>query len=146
MCIKFANKIQKSYFLRISIQPNKTNVFQLSKLQYAIFLIFLRLFSFLSNARKLLVKTACKMVKTAWELMLIRSQDQHILMRSVVLILIINTISGQHRSMWRFWLRSNHVLVVGVPASPYSSAMPAAVTPIYLPSPQPANQAQPQPA
>lgn len=27
---------------------------------------------------------------------------------------------GYHKSMWRFFLKSNHVLVVGVPNSPYS--------------------------
>ena len=27
---------------------------------------------------------------------------------------------GYHKSMWRFWFKGNHILVVGVPDSPYS--------------------------
>jgi beta-1,2-N-acetylglucosaminyltransferase len=39
---------------------------------------------------------------------------------------------GYHNSMWRFFYKGNHVLVVGVPNSPYSSFKPSHVTPIYL--------------
>ncbi|KAK2161829.1 hypothetical protein NP493_1555g00009 [Ridgeia piscesae] len=41
-------------------------------------------------------------------------------------------IRGVHKSMWRFFLKGNHVLVVGVPSSPYAKYMPSSVTPIYL--------------
>ncbi len=39
---------------------------------------------------------------------------------------------GYHKSMWRFFIKSNQILVVGVPNSPYSSFKPSRVTPIYL--------------
>lgn len=39
---------------------------------------------------------------------------------------------GYHKSMWRLYMKNNHLLVVGVPNSPYSSFKPARITPIYL--------------
>ena len=39
---------------------------------------------------------------------------------------------GYHKSMWRLWFKGNHILIVGVPNSPYSVFKPAKVTPIYL--------------
>lgn len=39
---------------------------------------------------------------------------------------------GYHKSMWRLFMKGNHLLVVGVPNSTYSSFKPAKVTPIYL--------------
>ena len=39
---------------------------------------------------------------------------------------------GFHQGLWRFFLKSNHILVVGVPYSPYSKFKPTSVTPIYL--------------
>ncbi|XP_035219578.1 protein O-linked-mannose beta-1,2-N-acetylglucosaminyltransferase 1-like [Stegodyphus dumicola] len=39
---------------------------------------------------------------------------------------------GYHKSMWRLFMKGNHLLVVGVPNSSYSSFKPARVTPIYL--------------
>ena len=40
---------------------------------------------------------------------------------------------GFHKSMWRFWLKKNHVLVVGCPASEYCSHKPVEVKPMYIP-------------
>ena len=40
---------------------------------------------------------------------------------------------GFHKSMWRFWLKKNHVLVAGCPTSEYCSYKPAEVKPIYIP-------------
>ncbi len=39
---------------------------------------------------------------------------------------------GYHKSLWRFFMKGNQLLVVGVPHSPYSSFKPSHVTPIYL--------------
>ncbi|XP_074595619.1 protein O-linked-mannose beta-1,2-N-acetylglucosaminyltransferase 1-like isoform X2 [Brevipalpus obovatus] len=39
---------------------------------------------------------------------------------------------GYHKSMWRFFLKGNQILVVGVPNSPYSSFKPSEVIPIFL--------------
>ncbi|RWS31306.1 hypothetical protein B4U80_07268 [Leptotrombidium deliense] len=39
---------------------------------------------------------------------------------------------GYHKSLWRFFLKRNHILVVGVPSSPYSVFKPSHITPIYL--------------
>ena len=40
---------------------------------------------------------------------------------------------GFHKSMWRFWLKKNHVLVIGCPASVYCSYKPAEIKPLYIP-------------
>jgi len=40
---------------------------------------------------------------------------------------------GFHKSMWRFWLKKNHVLVVGCPASEYCSHKPVELKPMYIP-------------
>ena len=40
---------------------------------------------------------------------------------------------GFHKSMWRFWIKKNHVLVVGCPASEYCSYKPVQLTPLYIP-------------
>ena len=39
---------------------------------------------------------------------------------------------GYHKSMWRFFFKGNHILVIGVPHSPYSAFKPTRLTPIYL--------------
>lgn len=39
---------------------------------------------------------------------------------------------GFHNGLWRFFMKSNHILVVGVPYSPYSKYKPSSVSPIYL--------------
>jgi len=41
---------------------------------------------------------------------------------------------GYHKGMWRIHSKSNQLLVVGVPFSPYSNFKPSNVTPIYLDS------------
>lgn len=41
---------------------------------------------------------------------------------------------GYHRSMWRFFLNGHHLLVVGVPNSPYSRYKPAQVQPFSIDS------------
>lgn len=41
---------------------------------------------------------------------------------------------GFHKSLWRLFINGNHLLVVGVPNSPYSSFKPAKVTPIFISS------------
>ncbi|XP_046860054.1 protein O-linked-mannose beta-1,2-N-acetylglucosaminyltransferase 1-like [Xenia sp. Carnegie-2017] len=41
---------------------------------------------------------------------------------------------GFHKSMWRLWLKGNHVLIVGSPASPYAKHKPINVKPIFIPS------------
>ena len=39
------------------------------------------------------------------------------------------------QGLWRFWLKSNHILVVGHPYSPYSNKYkPAGITPLTLTS------------
>ena len=40
---------------------------------------------------------------------------------------------GFHNGMWRFWLKKNHVIVVGCPASIYCSHKPDDIKPIYIP-------------
>ncbi|XP_046842130.1 protein O-linked-mannose beta-1,2-N-acetylglucosaminyltransferase 1-like [Xenia sp. Carnegie-2017] len=40
---------------------------------------------------------------------------------------------GFHKSMWRLWLKGNHVLIVGSPASPYAKHKPINVKPIFIP-------------
>lgn len=40
---------------------------------------------------------------------------------------------GFHKCMWRFWLKKNHMLVVGCPASEYCSYKPAGLEPLYIP-------------
>lgn len=42
-------------------------------------------------------------------------------------------VRGFHKSMWRLWIKGNHVLIVGCPASPYCSHKPSDVTPIFIP-------------
>lgn len=44
-------------------------------------------------------------------------------------------IRGYHKSMWRIFLKTNHVVIIGYPASPYSSYKPDNITPIYIPLP-----------
>lgn len=41
-------------------------------------------------------------------------------------------VRGFHKSMWRLFLKTNHILIIGTPASPYSEYKPANVLPIYL--------------
>ncbi|XP_028393011.1 protein O-linked-mannose beta-1,2-N-acetylglucosaminyltransferase 1-like [Dendronephthya gigantea] len=42
-------------------------------------------------------------------------------------------VRGFHKSMWRLWLKGNHVLIVGTPASPYAKHKPESVKPIFIP-------------
>lgn len=42
-------------------------------------------------------------------------------------------VRGYHKSMWRLWLKGNHVLIVGSPASLYAKYKPNDVTPIFIP-------------
>lgn len=42
-------------------------------------------------------------------------------------------VRGFHKSMWRLWIKGNHVLIVGCPASPYCHHKPSNVTPIFIP-------------
>ena len=42
-------------------------------------------------------------------------------------------VRGFHKDMWRFWIKKNHILVVGCPASPYCYHKPSDLEPIYLP-------------
>uniref|UniRef100_A0A8C5IZJ1 Protein O-linked-mannose beta-1,2-N-acetylglucosaminyltransferase n=1 Tax=Junco hyemalis TaxID=40217 RepID=A0A8C5IZJ1_JUNHY len=44
-------------------------------------------------------------------------------------------VRGNHKGLWRLFRKKNHFLVVGVPASPYSSKKPSSVTPIYMEPP-----------
>lgn len=46
-------------------------------------------------------------------------------------------VRGFHKSMWRIWLKGNHILIVGHPASPYSKHKPSNVTPIFIPKKEP---------
>lgn len=39
-------------------------------------------------------------------------------------------VRGFHKSMWRLFLKSHHVLIIGVPASPYSDTKPANIEPV----------------
>lgn len=41
---------------------------------------------------------------------------------------------GFHKSLWRMWIKGNHVLYVGCPASPYCSHKPTNVDAIYMPN------------
>ncbi|KAL9954720.1 hypothetical protein ACROYT_G042291 [Oculina patagonica] len=41
---------------------------------------------------------------------------------------------GFHKSMWRFWIKKNHILAVGCPASVYCKNKPQDLKPIYLPN------------
>ena len=41
---------------------------------------------------------------------------------------------GFHKSLWRMWIKGNHVLYVGCPASPYCSHKPTNVEAIYMPN------------
>lgn len=41
-------------------------------------------------------------------------------------------VRGFHKSMWRIWIKGNHVLIIGCPASPYCSHKPSDVTPIFI--------------
>ncbi|XP_052257109.1 protein O-linked-mannose beta-1,2-N-acetylglucosaminyltransferase 1-like isoform X3 [Dreissena polymorpha] len=45
-------------------------------------------------------------------------------------------VRGFHKSMWRQFLHGKHLVIVGVPASPYSDLKPADVNPIYLQEPK----------
>ena len=40
---------------------------------------------------------------------------------------------GFHKSMWRFWIKKNHILVIGCPSSEYCSHKPVNLEPIYIP-------------
>uniref|UniRef100_A0A8C0GXJ6 Protein O-linked-mannose beta-1,2-N-acetylglucosaminyltransferase n=1 Tax=Chelonoidis abingdonii TaxID=106734 RepID=A0A8C0GXJ6_CHEAB len=44
-------------------------------------------------------------------------------------------VRGNHKGLWRLFRKKNHVLVVGVPASPYSLKKPSTVTPIFMEPP-----------
>ena len=41
---------------------------------------------------------------------------------------------GFHKSTWRFWIKKNHILAVGCPASEYCKNKPQELEPIYLPN------------
>ena len=41
---------------------------------------------------------------------------------------------GFHKSTWRFWIKKNHILAVGCPASEYYKNKPQELEPIYLPN------------
>ena len=41
---------------------------------------------------------------------------------------------GFHKGMWRFWIKKNHILAVGCPASVYCKTKPQDLKPIYLPN------------
>jgi beta-1,2-N-acetylglucosaminyltransferase len=43
---------------------------------------------------------------------------------------------GFHNGLWRFWMKGNHILVVGAPYSPYASKyMPSGIRPLKLATP-----------
>ncbi|CAI8010201.1 Protein O-linked-mannose beta-1,2-N-acetylglucosaminyltransferase 1, partial [Geodia barretti] len=43
---------------------------------------------------------------------------------------------GFHNGLWRFWMKGNHILVVGAPYSPYASKyMPSGIRPLKLVTP-----------
>nr|XP_033772478.1 protein O-linked-mannose beta-1,2-N-acetylglucosaminyltransferase 1 isoform X1 [Geotrypetes seraphini] len=44
-------------------------------------------------------------------------------------------VRGNHKGLWRLFRKKNHLLVVGVPASPYSVKKLPSVTPIYMEPP-----------
>ena len=39
---------------------------------------------------------------------------------------------GFHNSLWRMWFNGNHILIVGYPASPYSTHKPSNIEPVYM--------------
>ncbi|RWS14828.1 hypothetical protein B4U79_10427 [Dinothrombium tinctorium] len=39
---------------------------------------------------------------------------------------------GYYKSIWRFFMKGNHILVVGVPNSPFANIKPPKITPIFL--------------
>ena len=41
---------------------------------------------------------------------------------------------GFHKITWRFWIKKNHILAVGCPASEYCKNKPQELEPIYLPN------------
>ncbi|KAL9957754.1 hypothetical protein ACROYT_G034692 [Oculina patagonica] len=41
---------------------------------------------------------------------------------------------GFHKSLWRMWIKGNHVMYVGCPASPYCNHRPTNIEPIYMPN------------
>ena len=41
---------------------------------------------------------------------------------------------GFHKSTWRFWIKKNHIVAVGCPASEYCKNKPQELEPIYLPN------------
>ena len=41
---------------------------------------------------------------------------------------------GFHKSTWRFWIKKNHILAVGCPASEYCKNKPQELEPIYYPT------------
>jgi beta-1,2-N-acetylglucosaminyltransferase len=43
---------------------------------------------------------------------------------------------GFHKGLWRFWINGNHLMVIGVPFSPYRKYKPDNVTPIKLQKPK----------
>ncbi|XP_027010299.1 protein O-linked-mannose beta-1,2-N-acetylglucosaminyltransferase 1 [Tachysurus fulvidraco] len=51
-------------------------------------------------------------------------------------------VRGYHRGLWRLFRKKNHVLVVAVPVSAYSTRKPTHVTPIHL-EPPPKDEAAP---
>ena len=40
---------------------------------------------------------------------------------------------GFHKTLWRMWVKGNHVIYIGCPASPYCNQKPSNVEPIYMP-------------
>ena len=42
-------------------------------------------------------------------------------------------VRGFHKSMWRLWLKGNHILIVGSPASPYAKHKSNDVKPLFIP-------------
>lgn len=41
-------------------------------------------------------------------------------------------VRGFHKSMWRQFLKDKHIVIVGVPASPYSDLKPSDITPVFI--------------
>jgi beta-1,2-N-acetylglucosaminyltransferase len=41
-------------------------------------------------------------------------------------------VRGYHKSLFRFWIKGNHVMVIGCPDSPYCELKPSHVTPVDI--------------
>jgi len=48
-------------------------------------------------------------------------------------------VRGFHKQMWRFWLKGNHIFIIGT-SSPYASYKPDHIIPIYLPKKKKENE------